>query len=167
MNPSPDWLVGVSSLELCLSNCSWLTEKVINLYPWDAGTREGNTYYPVKSRPDLRKQLSKSPLWEVTPNPDLSQESVEPSEPHQRIRKITSSYPPDPESPFFDETGTPMKPVARLTLSRQRLYEKSCDADDTSPSKAAYDDPRRTEGSSSPLHRFVFGTAQKRISARR
>ncbi|OQR73585.1 spondin-1-like, partial [Tropilaelaps mercedesae] len=103
MNPSPDWMVGVSSLELCLSNCSWVPEKVINLYPWDAGTREGHTYYP---------------------------ETVEQSEPPQRIRKITSSYPPDPEAPFFDETGTPMKPVARLTLSRQRLYEKHCNPEE-------------------------------------
>ncbi|XP_022654943.1 spondin-1-like isoform X3 [Varroa jacobsoni] len=103
MNPSPDWMVGVSSLELCLANCTWVAEKIINLYPWDAGTREGHTYYP---------------------------ETVEQSEPPQRIRKITSSYPPDPEAPFYDETGTPMKPVARLTISRQRLYEKVCGADE-------------------------------------
>lgn len=32
----------------------------------------------------------------------------------------------DPRSPFFDQTGAPMKPIAKLHLTRQRLYEKSC-----------------------------------------
>lgn len=42
--PSPDWIVGVSGLELCLKNCSWIEHKVLNLYPWDAGTDSGVTY---------------------------------------------------------------------------------------------------------------------------
>jgi hypothetical protein len=37
INPSPDWIVGVSGLELCRSNCTWVENKVLNLYPWDAG----------------------------------------------------------------------------------------------------------------------------------
>lgn len=44
IDPSPDWIVGVSSLELCLRNCSWLETKVLNLYPWDVGTDDGITY---------------------------------------------------------------------------------------------------------------------------
>lgn len=44
LGPSPDWIVGVSALELCLRNCSWVSEKVMNLYPWDAGTDSGMTY---------------------------------------------------------------------------------------------------------------------------
>lgn len=44
LGPSPDWIVGVSALELCLRNCSWVAEKVMNLYPWDAGTDSGYTY---------------------------------------------------------------------------------------------------------------------------
>lgn len=47
LGPSPDWLVGVSSLELCLKNCSWLASKTINLYPWDAGTSDGLSYVVV------------------------------------------------------------------------------------------------------------------------
>lgn len=42
--PSPDWIVGVPGLELCFENCTWLEEKVINLYPWDIGTDAGPTY---------------------------------------------------------------------------------------------------------------------------
>lgn len=44
VDPSPDWIVGISGLELCLSNCSWVENKVHNLYPWDAGTDSGPSY---------------------------------------------------------------------------------------------------------------------------
>jgi spondin-1 len=44
LDPSPDWIVGVSGLELCLKNCSWVDAKVLNLYPWDAGTDSGVSY---------------------------------------------------------------------------------------------------------------------------
>lgn len=33
---TPSWLVGVSALELCLRNCSWVASKTMNLYPWHA-----------------------------------------------------------------------------------------------------------------------------------
>lgn len=45
----------------------------------------------------------------------------------QVIRRLKYDYPDDPRSPFYDPTGAPMKPFARLKLTRQRLYEKSCD----------------------------------------
>ncbi|GFR10803.1 spondin-1 [Trichonephila clavata] len=99
LGPSPDWIVGVSALELCLKNCSWVTEKVMNLYPWDAGTDSGHTYLTSKS----------------------------PTVPQEKIRRITSSTPNNPQSPFYDSTGQPMKPVARLTVTRQRVYDKNCD----------------------------------------
>ncbi|KAG8231524.1 hypothetical protein J437_LFUL008065 [Ladona fulva] len=44
LDPSPDWIVGVSGLELCLRNCSWVESLKFNLYPWDAGTDDGITY---------------------------------------------------------------------------------------------------------------------------
>ena len=44
IGPSPDWIVGVSGLELCLSNCSWVTSKELFLYPWDAGVDGGISY---------------------------------------------------------------------------------------------------------------------------
>ncbi|XP_035212989.1 spondin-1-like isoform X3 [Stegodyphus dumicola] len=100
LGPSPDWIVGVSALELCLKNCSWVGEKVMNLYPWDAGTMNGYTYIE---------------------DPKI------PTSPREKIRRITSSTPNNPLSPFYDPTGAPMKPVARLTVTRQRVYEKPCD----------------------------------------
>nr|ATU82948.1 secreted Spondin-like protein [Pristhesancus plagipennis] len=101
IDPSPDWIVGVSGLELCLSNCSWMESKTLNLYPWDVGTDSGITY----TSPDM------------------------PTEPRDHIRRITSSFPADPRSPFYDPSGEEMKPLARLHLIRQRLYEKSCSND--------------------------------------
>ncbi|GAB1861713.1 Spondin-1 [Camponotus japonicus] len=104
IDPSPDWIVGVSGLELCLSNCSWIIHKELNLYPYDAGTDDGITYM----------------------SPDS------PTEPQELIRRITSTYPNDSRSPFYDSSGLDMKPLAKLYLNRQRLYEKTCnDAGDT------------------------------------
>ncbi|XP_035717561.1 spondin-1-like isoform X3 [Vespa mandarinia] len=98
IDPSPDWIVGVSGLELCLENCSWIEYKELNLYPYDAGTDDGITY--------------------LSPN--------SPTEPQERIRRITSNYPNDSRSPFYDPSGLDMKPLAKLYLNRQRLYEKTC-----------------------------------------
>nr|XP_018916487.1 PREDICTED: spondin-1-like isoform X1 [Bemisia tabaci] len=98
IDPSPDWIVGVSGLELCLPNCTWVQSKTFNMYPWDIGTDSGITYI----------------------SPDI------PTVPRDRIQKITTSWPDDPKSPFYDPSGAEMKPLARLILNQQRLYEKTC-----------------------------------------
>ncbi|XP_039278988.1 spondin-1 isoform X2 [Nilaparvata lugens] len=98
IDPSPDWVVGVSKLELCLENCSWVENKVLNLYPWDTGIDSGITY--------------------TSP--------TQPTVPQEPIRRINSSYPADHKSPFFDPSGEEMKPMAKLYLNRQRIYERSC-----------------------------------------
>lgn len=51
----------------------------------------------------------------------------QPSSPRQAIRRIKSNSPNDPRSPFYDASGSEIKPLAKLYLSRQRLYEKTCD----------------------------------------
>ncbi|XP_076065416.1 spondin-1-like [Oratosquilla oratoria] len=96
--PSPDWFVGVSSLDLCQANCTWLENKTINLYPVDGGTNSGLTY-SAKS---------------------------ESTTPQQKIYRITNSYPNSLMSPFFDPSGEPMKPIARVVIQRQRLYHRDC-----------------------------------------
>lgn len=108
IDPSPDWIVGVSRLELCLRNCNWVEHKVLNLYPYDAGTDSGITYL----------------------SPDM------PTRPPETIQEITSSSPSDSRSPFF---GVEMKPLARVYLTRQRLYEKSCS--DENVGGSSEDDP--------------------------
>ena len=41
---SPDWFVGVSVLLLIDSNALWLRSHTVDLYPWDAGTEEGDDF---------------------------------------------------------------------------------------------------------------------------
>jgi hypothetical protein len=41
--PSPDWFVGTDSMSL-VEGGDWVAEKVVALYPWDAGTDSGPTY---------------------------------------------------------------------------------------------------------------------------
>jgi hypothetical protein len=41
--PSPDWFVGVSGLSL-LENGAWIEQRVVELFPYDAGTDSGNSY---------------------------------------------------------------------------------------------------------------------------
>lgn len=36
--------IGVSALNLCLSNCSWSGHVTVDLYPWDAGTDDALSY---------------------------------------------------------------------------------------------------------------------------
>lgn len=44
IGPSPDWVVGVSGLDLCQKDCSWIESITIDLYPYDAGTDNGISY---------------------------------------------------------------------------------------------------------------------------
>lgn len=118
IDPSPDWFVGVSSLELCLRNCTWIESKILNLYPWDAGTDDGFTYIV---RLLLCLYICCVFSLVVLQSPD------HPTTPRTTIRRIKSNSPNDPRSPFYDPTGAEMKPLARLYLSRQRLYEKNCE----------------------------------------
>ena len=110
LGPSPDWMVGVSALEMCLTNCTWLDKKEIYLYPWDAGVDSGISYE----------------------SPD------KPTEPNQPIKRITSQDPPDENNPFFKSEGGPLKPLAKLSIQKLREYKKSCtnNQDDTANSFA-------------------------------
>ncbi|XP_017068832.1 spondin-1 [Drosophila eugracilis] len=99
IDPSPDWILGVAGLELCLSNCTWLERKVLNLYPWDIGTDSGPSYMS----------------------------SDQPQVPPDVVRRITSSYPSDYRSPFYDDTGASMKPLATLYVTRKKLYIRECE----------------------------------------
>lgn len=98
MIPSPDWIVGVSLENLCLANCSWVDSRVVDLYPWDGGVRSGVTYN--------------------NPGDDTV--------PREVIHRITACRPDNEESPFFDPTCAPLKPVARLHILKQREYKKQC-----------------------------------------
>jgi len=98
MIPSPDWIVGVSMENLCLANCSWVDSRVVDLYPWDSGVMSGITY--------------NVPGEETMPR--------------ESIRRITACSPDNPDSPFYDPSCAPLKPVARLHILKQREYKKQC-----------------------------------------
>lgn len=53
IDPSPDWFLGVSGLELCLENCSWAESRTIDLFPWDAGTGNFNIFRVIFSQPNI------------------------------------------------------------------------------------------------------------------
>lgn len=106
LSPSPDWMVGISALELCQQDCSWATQKLINLYLWDAGTDSGATF----AAPD---------------SPSQPQEKIQPyrkanSSNSQRLYNLAES------GSSAQTSGEQSKPFARLTITRQRIYEKSC-----------------------------------------
>ena len=69
-----------------------------------------------------------------------------PTKPRETIQEITSSYPSDPRSPFF---GVEMKPLARVYLTPQRLYEKSCSDENlggTNDDDSGFEDPTASGG---------------------
>ncbi|XP_053962415.1 spondin-1 [Anastrepha ludens] len=105
IEPSPDWVLGVAGLELCLANCTWINEKVLNLYPWDIGTDAGPSYM----------------------SPDQAQV------PPDVVRRITSTSPNDERSPFYEKSGAPMKPLATLYVKRKKLYERECESAEIIP----------------------------------
>lgn len=111
--PSPDWIVGVSMENLCLANGSWVDSRIVDLYPWDAGTNSGLTY----------------------------QERGEDTQPRASIHRITSCTPNDERSPFFDPTCAPVKPVARLHILKQREYKKECEGGDPLPLNPSWGSP--------------------------
>jgi len=105
LGPSPDWIVGISALEMCRSNCSWMDKKEMYLYPLDAGVDSGISYE----------------------SPDS------PTSPQEPIERITTRNPSHPSSPFYNPDGGQMKPLAKLTIQKLREYKKSCSlADDSS-----------------------------------
>ena len=36
---------GVSKLDMCQTNCTWADKIAVDLYPWDAGTDSGLSYF--------------------------------------------------------------------------------------------------------------------------
>ncbi|XP_018331208.1 spondin-1 [Agrilus planipennis] len=99
--PSPDWVVGVNSLNLCLPNCTWMDRIDIDLYPWDAGTDSGISY--------------------MSPNAETS--------PREKMYRITTTYPEDPRAPFYDPSKSEMNPLAKLYIRRDRVIPRNCDDD--------------------------------------
>nr|KAF6389040.1 spondin 2 [Myotis myotis] len=89
--PSPDWFVGVDSLDLCDGN-RWREQVTVDLYPHDAGTDSGFTF--------------SSPNFATIPQ--------------DTVTEITSSSPSHPANSFYYPRLKALPPIARVTLVRLR-----------------------------------------------
>ncbi|XP_033101716.1 spondin-1-like [Anneissia japonica] len=96
IGPSPDWNVGISNVNMCTDECTWLDRAEFDLVPWDAGTDSGVTYMSANS----------------------------PTNPQEPIREITSQD--SPQSPFYDASGTPIKPLAKLFIEKICRRGENC-----------------------------------------
>ncbi|XP_072295081.1 spondin-2a [Eucyclogobius newberryi] len=89
--PSPDWFVGVDSLNLC-DGTQWKEEVTFDLHPYDAGTDSGFTF----SSPNF------------------------PTSPSENITRITSQMPNHPANSFYYPRIKELPPIASFKLTRQR-----------------------------------------------
>ena len=109
---------GVTSLNLCLPNCTWAGDMQIELYPFDAGTDDGIAYM-VKLYSFLLQSvfrfLSCSSSSYIVLFHSLQSRNMK-SEPPQRIHRMTNTFPNNPASPFYGQG--PIPPLAVLTLRR-------------------------------------------------
>ncbi|XDB51680.1 PREDICTED: spondin-2 [Capra hircus] len=89
--PSPDWFVGVDSLDLC-DRGSWREQVAVDLYPYDAGTDSGFTF--------------SSPNFATVPQ--------------DTVTEITASSPSHPANSFYYPRLKALPPIARVVLVRLR-----------------------------------------------
>ncbi|XP_036407855.1 spondin-2b [Megalops cyprinoides] len=87
--PSPDWFVGVDSLNLCEGD-QWKENVSLDLYPYDAGTDSGFTF--------------SSPNFETIPQ--------------EKVTQITSSFPSHPANSFYYPKLKHLPPIARVSLTK-------------------------------------------------
>lgn len=113
--PSPDWMVGVSGLELCQSDCTWAIQRVLNLYLWDAGTSSGSAFPAEQSTPTIPQDR----IHSIRAGAQQRNNTMRLQD--QANGNGQQQY----EAPTTDQS----KPYARLTVTRQRIYEKSCSGD--------------------------------------
>ncbi|KAM9330084.1 spondin-2 [Gastrophryne carolinensis] len=87
--PSPDWFVGIDSLNLC-DGKEWKQTVTLDLHPYDAGTDSGFTF--------------SSPNFATIPQATVTQ--------------ITSSVPSHPANSFFYPRIKNLPPIARVTFTK-------------------------------------------------
>ncbi|XP_071942755.1 spondin-1-like [Antedon mediterranea] len=96
IGPSPDWNLGISNVNMCMDDCTWLDQAEFDLLPWDAGTDSGVTYMSANS----------------------------PTNPQEPIREITSLD--SPQSPFYDPSGSAIEPLAKLYIEKICRHGTHC-----------------------------------------
>lgn len=92
--PSPDWFIGVDSLELCVEG-KWLESVVLEVDPMDAGTDNGFTFT--------------SPNW--------------PTVPKKPIIRITAQNPNHPANSFYYPDRDQHPPIATFHIVKIKEYQ--------------------------------------------
>ncbi|KAM9795609.1 spondin-2b [Neosynchiropus ocellatus] len=87
--PSPDWFVGVDSINLCDGD-GWKDSLTLELFPYDAGTDSGFTF--------------SSPNFATIPQ--------------DKITQITSSFPSHPANSFYYPRLKHLPAIAKVTLTK-------------------------------------------------
>ncbi|XP_022251715.1 spondin-2-like [Limulus polyphemus] len=91
--PSPDWFVGIDSLDLC-SGGNWIDTLRVEVGPVDAGTDAGFTFT--------------APDWE--------------SKPRLKISQITTHHPSHPANSFYYPTLRKLPPLAAFHFTKVSVY---------------------------------------------
>ena len=95
MIPSPDWFIGVNSLDLCKDG-QWADKMTIDLDPYDAGTDRGFTFT--------------APNW--------------PEVPYKNIHKITSKFPNHDANSLYYPKLDKLPTLATLTVTKVDTVEE-------------------------------------------
>ncbi|THD26117.1 SPONdin extracellular matrix glycoprotein [Fasciola hepatica] len=83
LGPSPNWCAGISSQSVCQADCTWVKHLEIDLFPWDAGVRHGDTYVPKsadrKDVPDPIRYITADwmPNHPFTPNKPVARVTLD------------------------------------------------------------------------------------------
>ncbi|KXJ26347.1 Spondin-1 [Exaiptasia diaphana] len=91
--PSPDWFVGIDSLNLCHLNCTWKDEESVDLFPVDAGTDDGINFISVNSQ----------------------------STPQQPITRISTRLHDHPKASFYLPDNDVIRPFARIKIEKMAI----------------------------------------------
>lgn len=136
LGPSPDWMVGVPSLELCQADCSWATQRVVNLYLWDAGTDSGATFTApdLPTRPQEKIHPYRKVVVMTNSGGNISSTQTTTRRPthygdQQQLQQDSMQADYALATLYANANNDQSKPYARLTITRQRIYEKACTSD--------------------------------------
>lgn len=128
--PSPDWFVGVDSLDLC-DGGSWREQVAVDLHPYDAGTDSGFTFsspnfatVPQDTVTEVRagsslgpRRLPERPAEARSGGPAPRRAPGSDSPPPLQI---TASSPSHPANSFYYPRLKALPPIAKVTLVRLR-----------------------------------------------
>ncbi|XP_013183038.2 spondin-2 [Amyelois transitella] len=119
--PSPDWFLGVTRFELCQEDNTWLPDRELYLFPWDAGTDNGVSYESPKTLTFPQGAVSRVDL---------------------------NSH--DRNSPFFELDIRDLHPFGKLNLRLIRTYHDQCEETTVAPSAETSTEESKEEEAGGP-----------------